>query len=93
MHLFAKKQRANFFLVKLRPELKNKILNTNNMLKQRKEILAIIIMQENILNRVRLGDDNFGEKYLENSNKDKSLKARISKSNTTSKDNGKSARS
>ena len=62
------------------------------MLKQRKEILAIIIMQKNILNRVRLDNDNFDEKYLENSNKDKSLKIRISKSNTTSKDNDKSTR-
>ena len=62
------------------------------MLKQREEILAIIIMQENILNRVRLDSDSFDEKYLENSNKDKFLKIRISKSNTTSKEGDKFAR-
>ena len=53
----------------------------------------MIIMQENILNRVRPDSGGFDEKYLGNSNKDKPLKARISKSNTTSKDSGKSTRS
>ena len=93
MHSFAEKQRTNFFLVKLRSKLKNKILSTNNVLKQREEILAMIIMQKNILNRVRPDNGDFGEKYSGNSNKDKPLKTRISKSNTTSKDNDKSTRS
>ena len=44
------------------------------MFKQREEILAIIIIQKNTLNRARLDNNNFDEKYLESSNKDKSLK-------------------
>ena len=40
----SKKLRANFFLVKLRSELKNKILSIDNMPKQREEILAMAIM-------------------------------------------------
>ena len=36
--------RANFFLAKLRPELKNKILSTSNIPKLREEILAIAII-------------------------------------------------
>ena len=49
-------------------------------------------MQKNILNRARFSDDDFGEKYLENSNKDKLLKTRISKSNTILKESDKSTR-
>ena len=84
--------RANFFLVKLRPELKNKILSIDNVPKQREEILAMVIMQENTLDRARFSGGGFGEKYLGGSNKDKPLEARISKSNTTSKEGDKSAR-
>ena len=62
------------------------------MLKQRKEILAIIIIQKTILKRARLSGDGFNSKQFEEFNKDKSLKARISKSNTISKDNIKSTR-
>ena len=44
------------------------------MLKQREEILAIIIMQKKTLNRARSNNNDFEEKYLKNFNKDKSLK-------------------
>ena len=41
---FKKKHKTNFFLIKFRSEFKNKILNINNVLKLRKEILIIIII-------------------------------------------------
>ena len=41
---FAEEYRANFFLAKLRSELKNRILGTGNMPKLREEILAMAIM-------------------------------------------------
>ena len=48
------------------------------------------------MNRARLDDDNSGGKYLrdsnKDSNKDKPLKARVSKPNTTSKDGDKPTR-
>ena len=96
MHPFAEEQRANLFLAKLRPELKNKILSTNNVPKQREEILAMAIMQKTTLDRARPGGGNSGEKHSggsnKDSNKDKPLKARVSKPNTTSKNSGKPAR-
>ena len=52
---FSEEHRANFFLAKLKPELKNKILSTGNVPKLREEILAMAIMQENILDRSRSG--------------------------------------
>ena len=42
--LFAEEYRANFFLAKLRSELKNRILGTGNMPKLREEILVIAII-------------------------------------------------
>ena len=42
--LFEKKHKANFFLIKLRSELKNKILNINNIFKLREKILIMIII-------------------------------------------------
>ena len=53
LSLFEKKYKANFFFVKLKSKLKNKILNINNVFKLREKILIIIIMQKNILNRNR----------------------------------------
>ena len=50
---FEKKYKTNFFLIKLKSKLKNKILNINNVFKLREKILIIIIMQKNILNRNR----------------------------------------
>ena len=41
---FSEEHRANFFLAKLMPKLKNKILSTSNVPKLREEILAIAIM-------------------------------------------------
>ena len=89
---FAEEHRANIFLAKLRPELKNKILSTDNVPKQREEILAMAIMQETILERERLSGGGSGSKQSEGSNKDKPLKARVSKPNKTSKDGAKPAR-
>ena len=54
---FEKKNKANFFFIKLRLKLKNKILNINNVFKLRKKISIIIIMQKNILNRNRAEDE------------------------------------
>ena len=41
---FEKKYKINFFFVKLRLELKNKILNINNIFKLKEKILIMIIM-------------------------------------------------
>ena len=41
---FEKKHKANFFFVKFKSKLKNKILNINNIFKLRKKILIIIII-------------------------------------------------
>ena len=49
-------------------------------------------MQKNTLNYTRLNNDDSDEKYLESSNKDKSLKTQILKFNTTSKESDKSTR-
>ena len=92
LHPMPEELRANFFLAKLRPELKNKILSTDNVPKQREEILAIAIMQENTLDRARPDGGGSGGKHSGGSNKDKPLKARISKPNTTSKEGDKPAR-
>ena len=42
--LFEKKHKADFFFVKLKSKLKNKILNVNNVFKLREKILIIIII-------------------------------------------------
>ena len=42
--LFEKKYKINFFLIKLRLKLKNKILNINNVFKLREKILIMIII-------------------------------------------------
>ena len=76
---FAEEHRANIFLAKLRPELKNKILSTDNVPKQREEILAMAIMQETILKSARPSSGGFGSKQSGGSNIDKPLKARVSK--------------
>ena len=41
---FEKKHKTNFFFIKLKSELKNKILNIDNILKLRKKILIMIII-------------------------------------------------
>ena len=50
---FTEEHRANIFLAKLKGDLKNKILSTGNVPKQRDEILALAIMQERIMERGR----------------------------------------
>ncbi len=64
---FTEEHRANFFLAKLRPELKNKILSTGNVPKLREEILAMAIMQENILERSRSGGGSNNQSSSKNS--------------------------
>ena len=44
LSLFEKKHKTNFFFVKLRSKLKNKILNINNVFKLKKKILIMIII-------------------------------------------------
>ena len=41
---FEKKYKTNFFFVKLKSKLKNKILNINNIFKLREKILIMIII-------------------------------------------------
>ena len=41
---FKKKYKANFFFIKLKSKLKNKILNINNVFKLKKKILIMIII-------------------------------------------------
>ena len=41
---FEKKHKTNFFLIKFKLELKNKILNINNVFKLREKILIMIII-------------------------------------------------
>ena len=72
---FEKKYKTNFFLVKLRSELKNKILNINNVFKLRKKILIMIIMQKNILNRSRAGDEFNNQNLFKNFNESKKRKS------------------
>ena len=42
--LFKKKHKTNFFFVKFKLKLKNKILNIDNVFKLKKKIIIIIIM-------------------------------------------------
>ena len=71
---FEEEHKANFFLIKLRSELKNKILSINNVFKLREEILIMIIMQENILNRSRAKDGFNNQNSFKNSNRSKKRK-------------------
>lgn len=57
---FPEEIRANMFLAKLKPDLKNKILSTGNVPKLREEILAQAIMQESTLGRGRAGGGSGG---------------------------------
>ena len=41
---FEKKYKTNFFFIKFRSKLKNKILNINNIFKLREKILIMIII-------------------------------------------------
>ena len=48
-----KKHRIYIFLIKFKSNLKEKILDIDNVLNIRDELLTIIIMQEQTLNRIR----------------------------------------
>ena len=72
---FKKKHKTNFFLVKLRSKLKNKILNINNVFKLREEILIMIIIQKNILNRNRAEGGFNNQNSFKNFNKFKKRKS------------------
>ena len=72
---FEEEHRANFFLAKLRSELKNKILSTGNVPKLREEILAMAIMQENILDRSRAGGGSNNQSSSKNSSGSKKRKS------------------
>ena len=50
---FEKKYKINFFFIKFKSKLKNKILNIKNIFKLREKILIIIIIKKNILNHNR----------------------------------------
>ena len=75
LSLFEKKYKANFFFVKLKSKLKNKILNINNVFKLREKILIIIIMQKNILNRNRAKGEFNNQNSFKNFNESKKRKS------------------
>ena len=72
--LFEKKYKAIFFLIKFKLKFKNKILNINNIFKLKEEILIIIIMQKNILNRNRAEDEFNNQNSFKNFNESKKRK-------------------
>lgn len=93
---FSEGHKANFFLAKLKPELKGKILSTGNVPTQREDILAQAIMQERVLERARQGGGSHSHAKSSggpsvDKPKDKSLDSRISKPNSAPKGGAKSA--
>ena len=72
---FKKKYKTNFFFIKFKSKLKNKILNINNIFKLRKKILIIIIMQKNILNRSRAEDEFNNQSLFKNFNESRKRKS------------------
>ena len=72
---FEKKHKANFFFVKFKLEFKNKILSIDNVFKLKKEILIIIIMQKNILNRNRAKGEFNNQNSFKNFNEFKKRKS------------------
>ena len=86
---FSNEHLAHFFLAKLRPELKTKILSTGIVPKSREEIFAQAIMQEKTLKRTRHGSGGASNSKSKQSNskggqnlkdrKDQPLENRISK--------------
>ena len=70
-HLFSftKKHRVNFFLCKLKNDLKNKILNIENVSYTREKILTQIIMQKTTMKRARENDENhFNDDHFDKKN-------------------------
>ena len=72
---FEEKYKTNFFFIKFKSKLKNKILNINNVFKLREEILIMIIMQKNILNRNRAEDEFNNQNSFKNFNEFKKRKS------------------
>ena len=56
--LIYEKKSSQFFLCKLKNDLKNKILNIDNVSHTRKKILTQIIMQKTTMKRARENDEN-----------------------------------
>ena len=54
----SKVHRVNFFLIKFKDDLKQQILDIDNVSKTRKKILAAAIMQKRILERTRVDNEN-----------------------------------
>ena len=67
---FSKHHRANIFLTKLKSKLKNKLLNTDTILKIKEKILTQAIMQKKTLKRQHK-DDNDNHNNEKNLNKSK----------------------
>ena len=86
----SKKYRANFFLAKLQPRLKDRILSTSNISKLREEILAIAIIQKKVSERIRRDIDNSSNSKSSRgqNSKGRSLESRISKPNKPRSDDG-----
>ena len=98
---FSEEHRAQFFLTKLRPELKNKILSTGQVAQSREELFAQAIMLENTLERGRqAGGSSAYEKSStgggsqgKSQGGSKSLENRISKPKGSKSDSAQTSRS
>ena len=79
----SEEHRANFFLAKLQPRLKDRILSTGNVPKLREEILAMAIMQEKVSERVRRdgGNSSNSKSSGGQNSKGRSLESRVSRPN------------
>ena len=66
---FFENQKTFYFLIKLRSKFKQKIFDTNNVLKTRENILNIVIMQKKNLKRTRENNDNNNLNSNNNSNR------------------------
>ena len=75
---FTEAHKANFFLAKLKPSLKNAILNTGIVPKTREDMLAQAIMAENTLERQRKAGTST-KPFKSNQTKTKPQENRVSK--------------
>lgn len=71
---------TNFFLIKLKSDLKDKILSIDNVSNNKEKILVKVLMQKQILKRSRRNTDGFQIhfKSKKGSNKGKFLESRVS---------------
>ena len=100
---FSEEHRVNIFLSKLNSDLKNKLLSTGNVPKQREELLAQALMQEQVLERSRrnsgMGQNGSGSQSRQSggtkqsggSKENKSLESRISHPKANEKGSDKEA--